>query len=189
LDAADHGARLAWVRSQGARAQRRLFELCAGRTVAARDLAHGEGLVLYPGRNGLPLFSRFEKRIYRSGTDVYGHNANPPLVRLVTGPGHFAVVDHPQVPGEVLFDYRRLPPGGRPDIPPIRDNERGLGALVFGDLVDIVRRVSRDVFVGDATKGVFPRTEPRPWLVRLGARLPSATFLVARAPPPERSRA
>jgi hypothetical protein len=183
LDAASHDVRLKWVRSLGSRAQRRLFELCAGRAVAPDVLAGPDGeIVRYPGRNGLLLFNRFEKRIYRQGSDVFGHNANPPLVRWVTGPGHFAVLDHPTVPGEVLFDYRRLPPGRHPGIPPIRDNEHGLPALVFGDLVDVVRRVSAHVFVGDATKGVFPRSTPRPWLVRLGAHLPSATFVVVRAP-------
>ncbi len=183
LDAASHEQRLAWVRSLGGRQQKRLFELCRGREVHVHELVRGEGeIVRYPGRNGLPSFSRFAKRLYRFGAEVCGYNHNPPLVRLVSGPGHFLASDHPAVPGEVLLDYRRIPSAQHPDVPPLTDNEHGLPALVFGDLVDVVRRVSRHVFVGDATKGGEGRAGPRPWLVRLGGVLPTAPFVVAQVP-------
>jgi hypothetical protein len=183
LDAATHEERLRWVRSLGGRQQRRLFELCRGRAVHVGDLVRGEGeIVRYPGRNGLPVFSRFEKRVYRQGAEVCGYNHNPPLVRLVSGPGHFVATDDPRTPGEVAFDYRRIPSLQHPDAPPLTDNEHGLPALVFGDLVDVVRRVSRHVFVGDAHKGGEGRTKARPLLVKLGVLLPTATFVVVQAP-------
>jgi len=182
LDAATHEQRLRWVRSLGGRQQRRLFELSRGREVNVADLVRGDGeIVRYPGRNGLPVFSRFEKRLYRSGAEVCGYNHNPPLVRWVSGPGHFTVSDR-AVPGEVTFDYRRIPSAHHPDVPPLTDNEHGLPALVFGDLVDVVRRVSRHVFVGDATKGGEGRSAPRPWIVRIGALMPTAPFVVVQVP-------
>jgi len=183
LDASTHEQRLTWVRSLGGRQQRHLFELCRGRPIHVADLVRGEGeIVRYPGRNGLPVFSRFEKRLYRLGPEVCGYNHNPPLVRLVSGPGHFLASDSPAVHGEVRFDYRRIPSAQLPAVPPLTDNEHGLPALVFGDLVDVVRRVSRHVFVGNATKGGEGRTTLRPWLVRLGALLPTAPFVVVEVP-------
>jgi hypothetical protein len=183
LDAATHEERLAWLLKLGGRQQRHLFALCRGRAVSVTELAGAEGeIVRYPGRNGLPFFSRFEKRLYRSGSEVGGYNHNPPLVRLVSGPGHFVASDHPSVAGEVVFDYRRIPTAQHPQVPPLTDNEHGLPALVFGDLVDVVRRVSRHVFVGDASKGGEGRVKPMPWIVRIGVRLPTAPFVVVRVP-------
>jgi hypothetical protein len=190
LDAADHAERLRWVRSLRRRQQRRLFELAKGHPIHAADLAGSRApYTRHLGRNTLPLFSRFEKRLTRLNGAIAGYNrsgAPGPLGRAAdwfTGPGYFVAYDSPEVPGEVWIDYRTVPPGSVVGGPRVRDNERGLPALVFGDLVDVVRRVSKDVVVGDAFKARYPRPRPARWIARIGARLPTAMFVMCQEPP------
>ncbi len=182
LDAATHEARVAWIRTLGEGAQRRLFEMCEGRPVHLDELV-GEGAQVgrHVGRNGLPLFNRFEKRFARLGDEVVGYNHNPwPLDRLF-GPGHFLAYESPERPGEIWIDYRSLPSDPHPEFPPLRSNERGLAALVFGNMVDVVRRVSLHVTIGDSFKNM-PRDTTVPVLARVGSLLPTAPFVLCRAP-------
>lgn len=190
LDAATHDERLAYVRSLGRREQYRLFELCAGRPAKVDELVGEPGRVVrHFGKNGLPLFSHFEKRFVRlpDGT-VGGFNFNDngwiqPLFHLFTGPGHYLAVDSPVVPGEVWVDYRRIPALQHPDFPPLAGNESGLPALVFGDMVDVLRRVSRHVTIGDAFKAKYPRDTKPPFLAWVGATFfATAPFVLCQEP-------
>ena len=183
LDAADHDERVKWIRRLGEKAQRRLYEMAEGRPVDLEELVGDDGeLVRHVGKNGLPLFNRFEKCFARLGDQVVGYNRNNWIVQLVTGPGHYLAYPSPNRPGEIWIDYRRLPTVQHPDVPPLRSNERGIPALVFGNMVDVLRRVSKHVTIGDAFKN-FDREEPQlPVLVRVGAALPTAPFVLCRAP-------
>ncbi|MEQ1566305.1 MAG: hypothetical protein ABMA64_11755 [Myxococcota bacterium] len=188
LDAADHPARVEWIRSLGRSQQYALYALAQGNPVRTDELVRGQGeVVRHIGKNGLLAFTHFQKRFARMGDQVVGYNQDefPSLLRgvavAVTGPGHFTAYDSPEVPGEVWIDYRSLGRAIPEEFPPLVDNEHGLRALVFGDLVDVLRRVSRHVFIGDSFKGK-PRPEPPPWLCRLGRWLPTAPFVLTQEP-------
>lgn len=191
LDRATPADRIAWVRSLGARQQRRLYAMCAGSPVEVDELVRdGVVYVRHIGKNALPMFHHFEKRMTRHERQVVGYNetAFPAPFRTiaswVTGPGHFTAYPSPEVPGEVWFDYRRVPEHRAEGFPPLQSNERGLPALVFGDMVDVVRRVSEHVVVGDAFKGRFPRADRPPLLVRVGRLLPTASFVMCQEAAP-----
>src|SRR5439155_3681383 len=66
----------------------------------------------------------------------------------LTGPGYFVV--HEDRARGAAVDYREIPPERPPNWPEIRPNDRGFSRFVFRDMVDYVRRVARDVFVGSA---------------------------------------
>ncbi|MCA9492302.1 MAG: hypothetical protein KC621_20355 [Myxococcales bacterium] len=190
LDAATHEVRLGWARSLGRSEQYALFELAKGRPVTVDELVGEPGQVVrHLGKNGLPLFSWFEKRFVRlpDGT-VGGYNHNEfgliaPIAAIVTGPGHFVAVDAPDGAPEVWIDYRRIPAVQHPDFPPLQSNEAGLPGLVFGDMVDVLRRVSRHITIGDSFKGKYPRDDQPPFLARMGATLfPTAPFVLCQEP-------
>ena len=105
---------------------------------------------------GPPAFTHFEKRFCRSHeqdpshpTALAGCNFQP--LAPLTGPGYFVARDDP-AGGEVLIDYRELPASHPPDWPEIRSNERGLARLVYGFMLDRLRRVSQQVSIGCATR-------------------------------------
>ena len=182
LDAATHEDRIGWMYSLNAKEQRKLFEMSKGRPVRLPELVGADGeQIRHFGKNGLPLFHHFEKRFARLGDEVVGYNHNAPLVALVTGPGHFLTYESPECPGEIWIDYRRLPTVPHADAPPLRSNERGLPALVFGNMVDVLRRVSKHVTIGDSFK-TFDRPDPVPFLARIGSLFPTAPFVLCRAP-------
>jgi len=161
LDGLAHAERVEAVRSLGRAEQRRLFEAVAGALPlgladlvppAAADLAP----VRHYGRNTLPAFTLFEKRFCRpSGADrqkpgeLWGYNHQS--TSWLTGPGYFVAAPDPGRP-EVLIDYTRLPSGRPEGWPEIRSNERGLGRVVYGFMVDRLRRVSEHVTIGSAAR-------------------------------------
>ncbi len=187
LDAASHDARVAWVHSLGRSEQYALFALCAGRPVGLGQLVSEPGRVVrHYGRNGLPLYNRFEKRFVRLPDGTVGgfnHNDFGVLASFVTGPGHYVSYEAPDGSGEVWVDYRRIPAHQHPDFPPLRSNEVGLPALVFGDMVDVLRRVSRHVTIGDSFKAKYPREDKAPFLAWVGATFfPTAPFVLCQEP-------
>jgi len=189
LDAADHGTRLEWAYSLGGAQQYHLYALAAGQLpLAPADLHGDDGVVVaHPGRNGLALFSRFEKRFALHGGELVGFNHNdwPGLIgrlaRRVTGPGHYRFYASPDGTGEVWIDYRRIPSQAHPDFPPLVDNESGLRQLVFGNMVDVLRRVSTHVFIGDAFKNM-PRDDTPPFLTRVASLFSTAPFVLVQPP-------
>jgi len=190
LDATDHAGRLSWAYALNGKQQYRLFDLAAGQlSVSAEDLHRGDGdVVVHSGRNGLALFNHFEKRCARQGDELVGFNHNewPGLLgrvaRRVTGPGHYVFYDSPDVPGEVWIDYRSIPSRAHPAFPPLVDNESGLRQLVFGNMVDVLRRVSTHVFIGDSFKD-FPRDDTPPLATRVASKLfATAPFILCQVP-------
>lgn len=191
LDEATHDDRLAWIRSLNGKEQYHLFDLAKGGTpVDVSDLHGAEGeVIINHGRNGLALFNRFQKRsaLHDGQLVGYNHNGFPswiaPIASRVVGPGHYVFYPSPDVPGEVWIDYRRIPTSRHPAFPPLVDNESGLRQLVFGNMVDILRRVSDHVFIGDSFKNL-PRQGPKPpLLTRFASRfLATAPFVLCQAP-------
>jgi hypothetical protein len=102
------------------------------------------------GRNSLLLFTHFEKRFYRTErNEVAG--ANFQTVSPLTGPGYFVARRDPKRP-EILIDYERLPAQAPRGWPPIRNNETGVSRLVYGFMIDRLRRVSNHVCIGSASR-------------------------------------
>jgi hypothetical protein len=190
LDAADHDARVAWCRSLNGTQLYRLFELAKdGGPLAADDLVGDEGeVVIHKGKNGVPVFTYFEKRFVRLGDQIAGYNdghetapIGNALYSWITGPGHYICYDSPEVPGEVWVDYRTIPSTQCPQFPPLLDNDSGLRSLIFGNMVDIIRRVSTHVVVGDATKSL-PSPQPLRLGARIGGLLATAPFILCQPP-------
>ncbi len=188
LDSTTHDDRVAWCRSLNARQLYKLYDLAKdGGALTTDDLIGGDGeVIVHKGKNGVPVFTYFEKRFVRLGDHVAGYNDShetapigAPIYRMITGPGHYICYDSPDVPGEVWVDYRTIPHTQCPEFPPLIDNDSGLRSLIFGNMVDIIRRVSKDIVVGDATKSLPP---PRPLSIgaRIGSMLPTAAFVLCQ---------
>lgn len=155
LDGLDEEARLREVRALPGGLQRKLWDACAGAAVSLDEFVPSslpEGQVLvYGGRNSLPLFSIFEKRFARVGGAVVGYNHS--AVSGLIGPGYFTVEPGTGArAGELFFDYERVPATAPAGCPPVRANTSGLGKLVFGGLHDFCRRVAAGVVIGEATR-------------------------------------
>lgn len=108
--------------------------------------------VIFWGKNSLPLFSHFQKRMCRSsdGTFLLGYNHQP--LKWITGPGYFVASGHTDRAGEVMIDYTKVPYEKSKNWPAIKSNETGIGYFVYGGMKDFLRRVSEDVFIGEACK-------------------------------------
>jgi hypothetical protein len=161
LDGLSHDERVAWVRSLGRRDQRRLYEAAEGfLPLALADLVpprHPDAAaVRHFGKNTLPAFTWFEKRFARpAGQDPRApaelHGFNFQAMSWLTGPGYYVARADPARP-EVLIDYREIPAVAPAGWPRLRSNEDGLGRLVYGNMVDRLRRVSEHVTIGSAAK-------------------------------------
>ena len=138
----------------GARLQRRLYEAVAGapRTTLA-DFVPPDAPplreVIFHGKNSLAAFTLFQKRFCRpaAGTDTLWGYKHQQLAWL-TGPGYFVV--HEDGARGAAIDYREVPPEHPPTWPDVKRNDRGFSRFVYRDMVDYMRRVSRDVFIGSA---------------------------------------
>jgi hypothetical protein len=157
LDGLPFSERMAAIAGVGGpELQRRLYAATVGRPrVTLDDLVRADAPPLrefiFEGKNSLPVFTRFQKRFCRPpGTngdpELWGYN-HAAVGRLV-GPGYFVV--HPEWPGGVAIDYRRVPNEQPPGWPPVQRNDVGVSRLVYMDMVDLLRRVAKDVFIGSA---------------------------------------
>jgi hypothetical protein len=166
LDEATHEQRLKWMYRLSGRQMKKLFAMAEGNPVHLEDLLDPSGEpVECPGKNGLPvrLFNRFAKVFVRVEGQGLGYNKGPRWYTWFTGPGYYVAQDATEetegAPGEVHIDYRVLPTTTHSTLPALRSNNRGIARLVFGGMYDLLRRVSRDVYVGDAFR-TFPPTAP-----------------------------
>ena len=156
LDALVGVDRVVAVRSLGPAAQRALWELVDGFSemtladLVPRTTPPYEAVIHY-GRNTLPMFTMFEKRFYRMGDGSSVGGANFQTLSPLTGPGYFVARKNDDKP-EVLIDYTCLPKDKPSDFPEIRDNESGIARLVYGSMMDAVRRVSDHVSIGAALR-------------------------------------
>ena len=151
LDSASHDERLAWMRSLGKRELVALYAAAEGGAVGVDQFHAGPGEVLINyGQNSLPLFNQFQKRVVANGEQVQGYNHQS--MAWLTGPGHFVLRASPDVEGEVWFDYTGIPTAGFDEFPALSPNDSGLSRFVYAGMIDIVRRVSREVTIGAALK-------------------------------------
>lgn len=159
LDRASPSERVEAIRSLGGvRLQRRLWEAAAGGPpVAIDDLVPPDAAPLaefiYEGKNSLAAFTIFQKRFCRPSTPdareaLWGYN-HTAIGRFV-GPGYF--VCHPVGDAGAAIDYREVPPAHPAGWPDIRPNSQGLSWFVYRDMIDYLRRVSRHVFIGSASR-------------------------------------
>ena len=99
----------------------------------------------------LPAFTLFQKRFCRppaarGGSELWGYNHQS--LAWLTGPGYFVV--HEEGPRGAAIDYRAVPPEHPTGWPEVRPNDQGLSRFVYRDMVDYLRRVAHDVFIGSA---------------------------------------
>jgi hypothetical protein len=114
--------------------------------------------VIHWGKNSLPAFTHFQKRFCRPKDDdkqLFGYNENGE--KWAVGPGYF-VMHAPEenradvLEGELDIDYTRVP-NAKPDAwPAIKPND-GLGKLVYGGMIDVMRGISSHVSIGRAFRG------------------------------------
>jgi hypothetical protein len=161
LDPLSHEQRVEVVRSLGRAQQKSLWEVVDGfAPVRLVELVPPQTpelqQVRHVGKNTLPAFTHFEKRLCRlPGSDPEAPDqlagANFQTMSPVTGPGYFLAFDCPDR-AEVLIDYRKLPDRHPDGWPEIRSNEKGLSRFVYGFMVDTLRRVSEHVTIGSAAR-------------------------------------
>lgn len=156
LDGLTHAERVEAISALGGPGlQRRLYEAVKNAPrVTLSDLVPTDTPpleeVIYEGKNSLPAFTRFQKRFCRppgaaGATELWGYNHQ--TLAWLTGPGYFVVHDDARGAG---IDYREVPVEHPDGWPAIQANDRGIPRLVYGDMIDYMRRVSRDVFIGSA---------------------------------------
>lgn len=160
LDAADAETRLAFVRALTPTLQRRLFD-AASRPVTTLDIVPERvgplQEVICEGRNTLPAFRHFQKRFCIPSAEhtpdnrrvLWGYNHQ--TLSGITGPGYFVGYDDTES-GELVIDYRELPPEHPQSWPQILDNRARLGRFVYAGMVDRLRGVSEHVTIGRAYK-------------------------------------
>jgi hypothetical protein len=152
LSAADR--RDAITALSGPRLQRRLYEAAgAAPRVTLADLVPPDARpldeIIYHGKNSLPAFTLFQKRFCRpprGGDELWGYNHQQ--LAWLTGPGYFVV--HEDGARGAAIDYREVPSDHPPAWPEVKSNDRGFSRLVYSGMVDYMRRVARDVFIGSA---------------------------------------
>lgn len=160
LDALEPTARVAAIRTINGKEQQKIWHAAEGQGATLSDLVPDDAgaavEVINFGKNSLPVFTHFEKRMCRvdgQPDKLYGYNEGQ--TRPFVGPGYFVAHDFPER-GEVGIDYRMVPPedaelpAGWPRIKP---NEKGVQMFVYKGMVDYMRRVSQTVTIGRAFKG------------------------------------
>ena len=151
LEAHTHDERLNWTRGLGKKEFVALWALSEGRTVALAEMHGAEGeVVIHHGQNSLPAFSSFQKRVVKRGNVIQGYNHHS--MSWLVGPGHFLVkeADTP-FPG-AHFSYLETARDVPPEFPALKPNDAGLSTLVYGHMIDYLRRVSPHVVIGWAWK-------------------------------------
>lgn len=109
--------------------------------------------VIHEGHNSLAAFSNFQKRFCKPSAaqpnDAQLCGYNQQTFTWFTGPGYFVARPSKTEEGAVDFDYRQIPTEKPADWPALAEN-RGIGAIVYGGMVDVVRALSEHVTIGRA---------------------------------------
>lgn len=141
----------------------RLYAIAAARpcTIETDFLPAGKGPleeIIHWGKNSLPLFRDFQKRMCRPSkpTDqplAYGYNEGS--TRGLIGPGYFVAREdeHPdQKVRTVVIDYFLTPPEKAQGWPEIKPTSAGLSRFVYHRTRDWMWKVSDHVSIGRARK-------------------------------------
>ena len=152
LDAADHATRLSWMRSLGKKDMDALYEAASGRDVGPEFFLCDAGeSQIWTGRNSLPAFNDFATAFAPHSERIQGYNVNTGLAAWFGGPGHFLVRVCGDEHGEqVIFDYLWEADSAPSQFPPLASNAKGTYSLVYGNMKDVVRRVSKDLIISKA---------------------------------------
>jgi len=157
LDGLSHDQRVEEVYAIPGKLQRKLFSAAAAGSLGVDyfvpESTPSRKFVRHYGKNSLPVFSRFEKRFARpqDGADTaWGFNFSP--VMAIVGPGHFILRDGSDRHPEMHVDYYDIPSERIDGAPPLKENTAGIQTLVYGNMVDVLRRVSDHVTIGRAIK-------------------------------------
>ena len=155
LDALRHDERVNWMRGLSKKELRAMYALAAASPpLQLSHFCDEDGRVVrHHGKNSLPVFCYFEKRVLWCDGQCQGYNHNGAVVTWFAGPGHFLAS---QDGGEVLLDYTRLPSEAPAGFPPLKPNDVGTAKLVFGGMIDRVRRVSTHCTIGTASRNGKP---------------------------------
>ncbi len=122
----------------------------SAKTTVATLIPEAEKIVVYTGKNSLPMFTRFSKPLLRHAGEKEGFGHNRGWTTFASGPGYFMVVDDPES-GEASFDYKRVPSEKPEGWPAIQENTGfKIGTLVYGNMLDCNRWVSKHTVVGRA---------------------------------------
>ena len=159
LDGLGHEGRVHAIRGWAKHRQAALFEAAKGHLPI--DLAFlvppsiGPLVeVIHEGKNTLPVFTHFQKRFVKlEGEESLIGGYNHQTMSPVTGPGYFVVNQGAgEHEGELAVDYTKVPKHKPASWPAVQSNEGGLGALVYGGMIDYLRALSTHVSIGRAYK-------------------------------------
>lgn len=155
LDTADHSARMAWLADLSRKELRAMYELAEDGPELPLSHFHAAAgeVVIHHGQNSLPAFNSFQKRVVDNKGTLQGYNHQ--TLSWFTGPGHFTLR---QDGTEVIFDYVTEPVEPFDAFPPLKSNTSGMSTLVYGHMIDRVRRVSEHTVIGKAFKKDKPMT-------------------------------
>lgn len=155
LDNLTHSERLEEIYSVKGKTQALLYKL-ASPDVTLEDFLPSSfqphSPVIFHGFNSLPFFNKFQKRMCRSRDQQWIWGYNHQSMQCVTGPGYFVIGETTDRLGNLMIDYTKIPPEAVASWPPLQSNSAGIGALVYGNLKDYMRKISTHVFIGEATK-------------------------------------
>jgi hypothetical protein len=164
LDELGHTGRLATVRGWDGDTMARLYEALKGYMPVTLDYFVPPQLpplteVIHHGKNSLPAFTHFQKRFCKpaagdpgEGKTLWGYNHNGAFVTWFSGAGYY--VAHDWEAGEIAVDYTLIPPSKPASWPDaVETNARGVGPrAVYGNMVDIMRGLSKNVSIGRARR-------------------------------------
>ncbi len=159
LDGLGHEGRVHTTRSWSGKTMAALFEAAKGLPIDLDFLVPASVgplvEVIHDGHNSLPLFSHFQKRFVKLDDEdvkVAGYNHNEGLAAL-PGPGYFVVrLGEGAHEGELAIDYTKQPKHKPESWPRIQENGGVLGGIVYGGMIDYLRRISTHVSIGHATR-------------------------------------
>lgn len=159
LATASFDDKLAWQRAtMNKAAMARLYELAEGRDVGPEFFVGPDGAPLvWEGKNSMGLFNLFKKSFASHRDRIQGWNVNDGIAAWFGGPGHFRVIpDGAQHGDQLVFDYcwevDSVPEG----FPPVASNLKFPYKLVYGNMRDVVRKISDDFIVSAAYRNGKP---------------------------------
>lgn len=164
-----------------ARTIRCLYERASGEAIEPEfflDDAHRATATVqaFAGKNSLPIGAYFEKHFFApSGTSaVYGYN-EAAINHFLCSPGFFRVLPNDSDRSRVAFDYSKNLKAelanlelGRIRGMKVKAVKNNTGNLLFGGLLDVMKKIDSDVAVG----------------VALRKGKPLSYFIIARKPEP-----
>jgi len=112
--------------------------------------------VIFHGKNSLPAFTEFQKICFRpdgSPDPAVAWGYNETKIRTWIGAGYYVLHDTPEAAlGGAAFDYTQLPQKTLPAWPELRTNNAGISRFIYGNMLDYMRRVAGEVFIGSAVR-------------------------------------